>query len=72
MNLSGIENFLTADLVKLLIIVAGVTILVKARKRDHAGSMGTIGVVVLGLLVIGAAGYGAQLGNWAFGLFFKA
>lgn len=72
MDLSGIEHFLTADIAKLLIIVTGVVILTKARKHDHSGSLGILGVLGLGLLVIGAAGFAAPLSAWAFGLFFHA
>ena len=53
---SALSDWLTANVLKLVLFFIGVAIVVGAKKKDHKGAITTGGIVLMGLMVIGMGG----------------
>lgn len=69
----NVQNWLVKNAVPLTLLVIGIGIMFAAKKRDHKGTVSTVGIVLVGLMVIGiavsqlAVGIGTWLAVTVFG-----
>ena len=68
---SGIGDWLRDNAVKILLIVIGLVILMASRRGDHSRVVSTVGLSLIGLMVLGIAFSGSALdvGYWLAQLF---
>ena len=68
---SGIGNWLRDNAVKVILIVIGLVILMASRRGDHSRVVSTVGLSLVGLMVLGIAFSGSALdvGYWLAKLF---
>lgn len=70
---TGISSWLKSNVVPLVILVIGLAIMMMARRKDHSGAIVTVGILLVGLMVVGMAigdtgiNVGAWLSNLVFG-----
>lgn len=55
MNTAGLTTFLTTAVVGLVILVVGIIVIARASKGDHKAVMSTVGILLVGLLILGLA-----------------
>lgn len=56
LNTDGINSWVISKIIPLILLVIGLGILMGAKKAKYADTFATIGIVILGLVVIGGAG----------------
>ena len=63
---SGAGNWLRDNAVKILLIVIGLVVLMASRRGDHSRVVSTVGLSLIGLMVLGIAFSGSALdvGYW--------
>ena len=68
---TGIGNWLRDNAVKILLIVIGLVVLMASRRGDHSRVVSTVGLSLIGLMVLGIAFSGSALdvGYWLAKLF---
>lgn len=68
---NGIGNWLRDNAVKIVLIVIGLVILMASRRGDHSRVVSTVGLSLVGLMVLGIAFSGSALdvGYWLARLF---
>ena len=68
---AGIGNWLRDNAVKILLIVIGLVVLMASRRGDHSRVVSTVGLSLIGLMVLGIAFSGSALdvGYWLAQLF---
>ena len=68
---AGIGNWLRDNAVKILLIVIGLVVLMASRRGDHSRVVSTVGLTLIGLMVLGIAFSGSALdvGYWLARLF---
>lgn len=65
----SLADFLTENVVLLVVIVVGIGIIAKANTGETRKAVTSSGITLLGLLVIGAAAHANEISDWAWGLF---
>lgn len=72
MSSSGLTKWLTDNVVGLLILVVGITVMARAHSKDHKGAIVTVGIVLIGLSVLGLAtgNRATSVGNFLAGLIY--
>ena len=53
LNTQGIVSWIIANVVTLIIVLAGVVIIMNSRKGDYSKTFSTVGIIIIGLVLIG-------------------